>query len=144
MGLEVQRADTRSILSPRSDSSDTEHSVRAAAVVIAVGYVVLLVCMLLIGFALTHVFYGSIGHWDASIDRWFAEHRSNGWNRVTGNATSVVNTLPAIGIAAVISAVLALRHRWREAAMLVIALVLEVLVFLSVTFVIDRPRPDVP
>jgi membrane-associated phospholipid phosphatase len=39
---------------------------------------------------------------------------------------------------------LALRHRVREAAFLVLALVLEITVFLSVTFVVARPRPDVP
>jgi membrane-associated phospholipid phosphatase len=39
---------------------------------------------------------------------------------------------------------LALRHRFREAAFLILALVLEITVFLSVTFVVARPRPDVP
>ena len=38
---------------------------------------------------------------------------------------------------------LALRHRWREAAFLTLALVIEITVFLSVTFVVGRPRPGV-
>jgi membrane-associated phospholipid phosphatase len=49
-----------------------------------------------------------------------------------------------IAVAAVVVALLALRRRWREAALLTIALALEITVFLSVTFVVDRPRPAVP
>jgi membrane-associated phospholipid phosphatase len=57
-------------------------------------------------------------------------------------ATSFVNTLPAIVVATVVDVFLALRRRWREAVLL--ALTLEITVFLSVTFVVDRPRPTVP
>jgi undecaprenyl-diphosphatase len=62
---------------------------------------------------------------------------------VTEGATWLVDTVPAIGVAFVITAVLAWRRRWREAAMLVLALALELGVFLSVTWVVARPRPDV-
>jgi undecaprenyl-diphosphatase len=56
----------------------------------------------------------------------------------------MVETLPVIAAATVVAGVLALARRWREAAMFVLALVVEITVFLSVTFVIGRPRPDVP
>jgi undecaprenyl-diphosphatase len=115
---------------------------RAAAVGIG-GYCVLTIAMLAMGFTLTHALEGSVGGWDEHVNRWFADHRTETWNQITGTATWFVNTVPAIGIAAVICAVLALRRRWREATMLVLALVLELAVFLSVTWIIDRPRPDV-
>ena len=109
----------------------------------AVGYVVLVVVMLGIGLALTHPLERTVGRWDESVNRWSVLHRTPFWNSVTDFMTWLVNTVPAIAIAFVITAVLAVRHRWREAAMLVIALVLELLVFLSVTWVVARPRPDV-
>ena len=119
-------------------SRDVKHSLA----IVAGGYAVLLVAMLTIGFSLTHL-DSSVGRWDASVNRWFEGHRTDTWNSITGVATWFVNTEPAIGLAVVITAGLALRARWREAAMLWIALTLELLVFLSVTFVVARPRPDV-
>jgi membrane-associated phospholipid phosphatase len=132
-----------SLLVPDPDrAQQTPRNLKRAAVVVAGGYVVLLLSMLAIGFALTHL-DSSVGRWDESVNRWFANHRTPTWNSITGVATWFVNTLPAIGLAIVITVVLALRSRWREAMMLWIALPLELLVFLSVTFVVARPRPHV-
>jgi undecaprenyl-diphosphatase len=119
------------------------HRFRNAAYVAAVGYVALVILMLAIGLALTHLLDHSVGRWDESVNRWFADHRTPLWNSVTEGATWLVDTVPAIGVAFVITAVLAWRRRWREAAMLVLALALELGVFLSVTWVVARPRPDV-
>jgi membrane-associated phospholipid phosphatase len=117
-------------------------NLKHAAAIVACGYALLVVVMLAIGFTLTHL-DSSVGRWDESVNRWFANHRTDTWNSITGVATWFVNTVPAIGLAVVITAALALRARWREAAMLWIALSLELLVFLSVTFVVARPRPNV-
>jgi len=118
--------------------------IKHAARVIALGYVVLVAALLLVGFTLTHPLNGYVGKWDESVNRWFVDHRTARWNTTTAAATWVVNTVPAIGVAAVITAVLAAFKRFREAVMLLIALALELLVFLSVTFVVARPRPNVP
>jgi membrane-associated phospholipid phosphatase len=117
---------------------------RSAAVVVVVGYCGLVVVMLAIGMLLTHTLNGSVGHWDERVNIHFARHRTATWNHITQVATAGVNTMPVIVGAAIVTAILALRHRWRAAAFLVLALVLEISVFLSVTFVVDRPRPDVP
>jgi undecaprenyl-diphosphatase len=101
------------------------------------------IVMLGIGLLLTYVLADSVGRWDQSVNEWIADQRSSVGNDTTGFATSAVNTGPAVAIAAVITVVLGLRHRWREAAFVVLALVLEVTVFLSVTFAVARPRPDV-
>jgi membrane-associated phospholipid phosphatase len=116
---------------------------RHAALVAAAGYLALVILMLAIGLALTHPLDHSVGRWDESVNRWFADHRTPLWNSVTEDATWMVDTVPAIAVAFVITAVLAWRHRWREAAMLVFALALELVVFLSVTWLVARPRPDV-
>jgi membrane-associated phospholipid phosphatase len=99
--------------------------------------------MLGIGVLLTHGLDHSVGAWDNHVNRWFASHRTTTWNDVTSVATSALNTLPVIGTAAVVVAVLALVKRWREAAFLTLALVLEITVFLPVTFLVARPRPAV-
>jgi membrane-associated phospholipid phosphatase len=119
------------------------HRIGHAAAIAFVGYVLLVLLMLGIGFALTHPLDHTVGRWDESVNRWFADRRTPVWNTVTEAATWFVDTVPAIAFAAVITAVLALRRLWREAVMLVFALVLELVVFLSVTWVVARPRPDV-
>lgn len=122
----------------------TLHSLRHAATVALFGYLALVLFMLAVGFMLTHPLRGSVGAWDNSVNRWFVSRRSDTGNSITGTATWFVNTLPAIGVAAVITAVLAAARRWREAAMLVLALALELSVFLTVNYVVGRPRPAVP
>ena len=109
----------------------------------AAGYLALTMVMLGLGWFITHVLADSVGRWDQSVNEWFANHRSGVWNDTTGSASSSVNTEPAIGLAFIVAVVLGFRHRWREATFVVFALVLEVLVFLSVTFVVARERPDV-
>jgi membrane-associated phospholipid phosphatase len=119
------------------------HPLRDAAVVWVLGYAVLVGVMIAIGLVLTHPLNGTVGHWDESVNRWLAGRRTRFWDDVTGFATWWVNTVPAIGLAAVIVAACGVWHRWREAAMLVLGLVLELVVFLTVNALVGRPRPDV-
>ena len=127
----------------RADGSSPPHPFRAALVVTVIGYVVLAGLMLGIGLLLTHALDGTVGKWDLRVSEHFARHRTSSTSDVTKVATSSVNTLPVIIAAAVIVGLLSLLRRWREAAFLTIALFLEITVFLSVTFVVDRPRPPV-
>jgi len=57
--------------------------------------------------------------------------------------TAGLNTVPVVVGAALVVGFLSLRRRFAEAAFLVLALVLEITVFLSVTFIVARPRPAV-
>ncbi len=137
-----------SLLTPSATANRARHAsthpARAAATVMIGGYVVLTIVMLGMGLLLMHALSGSVGRWDEHVNQTLARHRTTDWNDVTKDATSLVNTLPAVAIAAVVAGVLALRRRFREAAVLVLALFLEITVFLSVTFVVSRPRPNVP
>jgi membrane-associated phospholipid phosphatase len=141
--LEPVRAPTRDSANTAHDSAP-RHRLRPAVAVTIIGYVVLTALMLGIGLLLTHALDGTVGAWDRHVSAHFAGHRTSDSNEITKVATSLVNTLPAVLIAALVDAFLALRRRWREAAFLAIALFLEITVFLSVTFVVDRPRPAVP
>jgi membrane-associated phospholipid phosphatase len=137
-----------SILEPNAPESRTTigpgHPFRAALLVVAVGYAVLAITLLGIGLALTHPLNGTVGQWDEHVNRYFAEHRTAPWNSITQVATAALDTLPVILFAAVTAGFLALRKRLREAAFLILALVVEITVFLPVTFIVDRPRPAVP
>jgi membrane-associated phospholipid phosphatase len=119
-------------------------SVRPAAVVLVAGYAALVLVLLGVGYLLTHTFNDSIGRWDEHVNEWFARHRNAAWNDVTKVATWSLNTVPVVVLAAIIAGFLTVRKRFREAVFLVLALVLEITTFLSVTFVVARPRPDVP
>ncbi len=119
-------------------------SLRPAVVTVLAGYAALAVILLGIGYLLTHTLDSSVGRWDEHVNEWFARHRSTTWNDVTSVATRSLNTEPVVAAAALVVGFLAVRKRFREAVFLTLALVVEITVFLSVTFLVDRPRPDVP
>jgi undecaprenyl-diphosphatase len=100
--------------------------------------------MLVIGFLLTDVLDGSVGRWDEHVNRSFIHERTGFWNEVTKFATSALNTEPVVAVVVLLVASFALLRWWREAAFIAIAMTLEVTVFLSTTFVVARPRPEVP
>ncbi|MDQ1511630.1 MAG: hypothetical protein QOG50_3474 [Actinomycetota bacterium] len=128
---------------PTPGDSATMHPYRSSLFVVLVSYALLTGVLLGIGLLLTHALDGTVGRWDEHVNDYLARHRTGTWNDVTSVATAAINTLPVVLGAAVVVGFLALRRRWAEAAFLTLALVLEIAVFLSVTFVVARPRPAV-
>jgi membrane-associated phospholipid phosphatase len=127
-----------------SEVGASTHPYRSALWVLFVGYASMTLALLVVGIVLTHVLDGTIGRWDEHVNETLARHRTHSWNDITQIATRMVETLSVVAGAAVVAVILAIARRRREAAMFLSALVLEITVFLSVTFLIDRPRPDVP
>jgi len=79
------------------------------------------------------------------VDRAFAAHRTRLWNDVSGVFSTGASTPFAIPLALV--AVIGARlfyHRWREAAFIAVAMLVEVSVFLVTTLLVHRSRPGVP
>ncbi len=139
-----------SVLNPRRERARTEravlpsaHRFRAGFAIAAIGYLVLTATLLFVGWLLTHPLNGSVGHWDEQVNEYLARRRTSGLNGVTGVATALFNTLPVVLAAGALAGFLAWRRCWREVVFLTAALLLEISVFLSVTFVVARPRPDV-
>jgi len=128
---------------PGWDEHEATHPYRAGLFVMLAGYVLLTGVLVGLGILLTHVLDGSVGRWDEHVNEYLARHRSTPWNDVTAVATAGFNTLPVVLGAAVVVGLLALRRRFSEAAFLTLALLLEITVFLSVNFVVARPRPAV-
>jgi membrane-associated phospholipid phosphatase len=119
------------------------HRFARPAVVAAIGYLCITLVLLAVGELLTHALNGSVGRWDEHVNEYFARHRNTAWNDITKVATSGFNTVPVVVAAAVSVGFLAWRRHFREAIFLTLALVIEITAFLSVTFVVARPRPDV-
>jgi undecaprenyl-diphosphatase len=98
-----------------------------------------------LGLLLTHTFQnGALSRWDEHVNTWFAAQRSQAGNSITSVATTIGSTPTVLIVAALSVVVLAVRRLWREAALVVVALSVEVLVFLMTTVLVDRPRPAVP
>ena len=118
-------------------------ALRTAGVLVA-GYTVVAAVLGALGLFLTKVLLlGSVGRWDRTATSWLAEHRVGWLDQTSGLLSLSADTLGAIGLATLVVVVLACRRRWWQVAVLVIALALELSVFLLVNFVVDRPRPDV-
>jgi membrane-associated phospholipid phosphatase len=121
------------------------HPLLIAWLVTVVGYLILASLMAGMGLFLVHVLaHGPVGRWDASVNTWFVARRTttlDAWTKV-GSAMGEKVTVIAIGGAAIL--LLAIARRWRAIGLLFFGLVLETGVFLTTTFFVDRPRPQVP
>lgn len=109
---------------------------------LALAAVALCAVLMGIGFALK-----SADSWtrtDGALDRWFEAHRQAGWNQITLIGSDAAKTSTVMVVAAVSIVVLRIwLGRWHESLVLAIALAGEVLIFLAVTAIVQRPRPDV-
>ena len=80
---------------------------------------------------------------DQSISERVERRRTDGWNAVTHILSLSASTLVIVGIAAGVVIVSLVRRHRDGVAMFVFAMIGEVVMFLILTAVVDRPRPDV-
>ena len=81
---------------------------------------------------------------DSAFVRWLAGHRQETLSDLSGPVAQLGNTGVVIGIAVVLAVALLLLRRPRWILFLAVALVGEVIIFLTTAAVIDRRRPPVP
>jgi len=99
----------------------------------AVGWVI-------VGFAESR----SLLDWEDTWNSWFADARTPTLNTLSHIGSLLSDTVAVIGLLAVMVVVTRLwLRRWREPITLCVAIVGELLVFLIVTFAVQRDRPDV-
>ncbi len=146
------RADGPAILEPRTRGITTRagermagHPLIAFVVVTLVGFVLLAAAAVLTGWVLkTYVLpEQGIGHADEQVNVWLAAHR-------TGARTDLSVWLSGIGDILAIPALVALStivalvlRKWRVAAFVLTAIVVEAATYRVVTLLIHRQRPDV-
>jgi membrane-associated phospholipid phosphatase len=81
---------------------------------------------------------------DQSVTDAITSNRTDTWDDITHWVSLCAETLPVVAIAAV--AFVSLRvilRRWREAALIALAVAGEAAIFVCITAVVDRERPDV-
>lgn len=82
---------------------------------------------------------------DRDASEWFAARRTETWDSWAHAGAMLADTLVKIVATAIIAGVmLAVWRRWREPLLVVIALILEASAFITITWLVGRPRPDVP
>lgn len=122
----------------------TTSPARAAAIALAGGYIVTTLLVLLVGLLITRVLAdSSLVTADVDLSRWLERHRTPWADRTTQVVSTLGDTLGVVGFVVVTGGLLALRHRWREAMVIVVGLTVELAVFLSTTWVVGRERPPV-
>jgi membrane-associated phospholipid phosphatase len=133
-------------LAERIASREEDHRPATVAVMVAiVGYLVMAGLIVGLGLLLTHVLLSSgVGRWDEGVSEWFVRQRTATFNSITAAGSIIGSTEVVIAVAVLAGIVLAIRRWWRELGLIAIALSLEVLVFLTTTLAVDRPRPSVP
>ena len=88
---------------------------------------------------------GGLVRTDERVAQWFADHRTPRLDDASLIGSWMAETLTKVVLTAVVAGVmLAVWRRWKEPSMLVVPLVLEAAAFITVTFIVKRPRPDVP
>lgn len=86
---------------------------------------------------------GWLGDVDQGVTHWLAANRSGPLNTITANLSKLAHTFTVVGTAVGAGAVLLVVRRWRQVVVLLVALPLELAVFLSVGYLVGRPRPEV-
>lgn len=131
---------------PMKASETRRGSLARRAGRLVTGGVALWLALVTFGLMLTHSAVGAtVTRWDGGVSRWAAAHRTpvlNGWTDV---GSEIANTPAAIAVVAIAVLVLGpLLKRWQDAAILIVAVLGELVIFLLVTMTVDRPRPPVP
>jgi undecaprenyl-diphosphatase len=119
---------------------------RDVAVRLVGGGLVLALALALIGWAIVKLATPSaLTRWEDSVNQWFYAARTPTLDTVSHIGSYLADTITCIVLLVVVTVVLRLwLGRWRESWTLFAAIVGELLVFLVVTAVVNRPRPDVP
>jgi membrane-associated phospholipid phosphatase len=123
-----------------------DHHPATVAIGIAVmGALVLMVIVVGLGLSLTEgLLSGPLGRWDERVNDWFLAHRTAGFDPWAHLGSTIAMTGSVVAVLVVVVIVLSIARRWTDAAFLVIALAVEVSVFLIATLLVARSRPTVP
>ncbi len=110
-----------------------------------VSYIGLVALFAVLGFALTgRLNHTSVVAADRRVAQWFVTHRTPRWDLTTALGSDISDTFIKIGLSAVVAGgMLIVWRRWVEPLLIVVPLVLEAAVFITVTSIVGRPRPDV-
>ncbi|MGI9051919.1 MAG: phosphatase PAP2 family protein [Ilumatobacteraceae bacterium] len=118
---------------------------KATAVELLAAYVLLTAIWVGLGLLITGPLNGSsITEVDQDVATWMVDQRTPALDDWSAVGSLLADTLVKIIATAVIAVImLAIWRSWREPLMISLALVLEASVFITTTWIVARPRPDV-
>ena len=88
--------------------------------------------------------WGRLEAWDQSESRQLADSRTPRLNTLSWWGSNLSETIVKIVVTAIVAGtMLYVWRRWREALLVVVPLVVEAAVFITVTWIVKRPRPPV-
>jgi membrane-associated phospholipid phosphatase len=119
---------------------------RRDALALLAWYVGIVAVFTAVGAALTGPFGGSrLVHVDEDISRWFADGRKATFDDLAIAGRTLAETYVKIAVTLLVAAIVYAAWRaWRDVLMIVLPLVLEAASFITITWLVGRPRPDVP
>jgi len=121
------------------------HPATVATGIALTGALLLTLIVVGIGLSLTEgLLSGPLGRWDERVNDWFLAHRTAGLDPFAHLGSTIAMTGSVVAVLAVVVIGLLFARRWSDAAFLVVALAVEVSVFLITTLLVARPRPTVP
>jgi len=110
----------------------------------AFGFAALVAALTCIGLLLTSTSPAAgTRRWDASVSDWLADDRSDTFVRIAEAFSKMADTKSILGIMALVTIVLAILRQWRAMLLVPLAMLIEISTFLSVNYLVGRPRPDV-
>lgn len=105
-------------------------------------YIGLVVVWVGIGEAITQS--TSIQARDQSVTEWFVDSRTATLDTLSALGSNLAATMVKVAVTMVIAIAMKVAwKRWREPLMMVVPLVLEASAFITITYFVSRPRPDV-
>ncbi len=137
-------APSRNDPDPTSELSEhrQKHPLLAGVGVFVVAYLILTAILAGVGTLITDL--RGVVRWDVSASRWFVGERADWLDTVTDVGSHLAGTETVIVAGVIVALLLWRRKDWDSIVLLVVALGLEVTVFLSTTLLVDRHRPPVP
>ena len=123
--------------------SEIRHAAWTSVVWFVAAYAALSATMIVAGLALTHGPL-SVSAWDRHADVWMFEHRTTFLNGLSSGGTFLANTLGVLAVAAIVTVCTVVRRCGLLIALVPVGLALEIVVFLTANYAVQRPRPAVP
>ena len=130
----------------QSVSSQSLRSIARDVAWLLVPAICLVAVMVGLGYLVTEVLPSTaIGTWDADVPRRLVEYREQAGVSESKLVTSLSETPTIVIMTALAAAGFRWKFgRWRESLVVIYAVVGETSIFIATTFLIDRPRPNVP
>ena len=120
-------------------------AIKPALLRLVASYIALTAVWSTVGWMVTSGPLEGLRSFDERVSRAMVLRRTPRWDSAAYWVAHAADTYVKIGATAVLAALCVVAwRRWHEPALIALSLILEASVFITVTMIVQRPRPDVP